>query len=83
MKTLRYSVDRIEGALAILVPDDGKSVIELPVSLFNFKVNMIVDVTFDNEKAVSITEVSGEADNRLAVNKSRLHSLFAKNKKQE
>ena len=80
MKTLRYSVDRIEGELAILVPDEGKSVIELPVSRFGFKVNMILDVTFDGEKIVSIKEVSDEQDKRLAANKSRLRSLFAKNK---
>ena len=79
--TKRYVVDRIEGDYAVLVPDEGKGSLSLPLSEFNLKVNMTVDLSFDGERVVRAEEVKGESEARLSENKSRLHALFAKNKK--
>lgn len=79
--TKRYAVDRIEGSYAILVPDGEKGKLELPLSDFDLKVNTIVDVTFENDRPVSVARAEGEEERRLEKNKSRLHALFAKSKK--
>ena len=81
MKTLRYSVDRIEGGIAVLIPDEGKAKLELSASVYAFKPNMILDITFDGNEIKKIKELPEVANERLEANKSRLHSLFAKNKK--
>ena len=81
MKTLRYSVDRIENGTAILIPDGSKEKLILDVSVYNFEPNMVLDITFDSGKIVEIKDLPNEAEQRLASNKSRLHSLFSKNKK--
>ena len=79
--TKRYAVDRIEGSYAILVPDGEKGKLELSLSDFDLKANMIVDVTFDDGRPVSVAHVEGEAERRLEKNKSRLHALFSKSRK--
>jgi hypothetical protein len=81
MKTLRYSVDRIENGTAILIPDGSKTKLELDISVYNFEPNMILDITFDGDEIKEIKNLPEKAEERLMSNKSRLHSLFSKNKK--
>lgn len=81
MKTIRYSVDRIENGTAVLIPNGSKQTLLLDISVYNFEPNMILDITFDGGEIKEIKRLSQSAEERLASNKSRLHSLFAKNKK--
>ena len=81
MKTLRYSVDRIENETAILMPDEGKAKLELSLSVYGFKPNMLLDITFDGNEIKEIKELPEKTAERLERNRSRLHSLFTKNKK--
>ena len=79
--TKRYTVDRIEGSLAVLVSDEGKHTLTLSAHEFGLHTNMTLDVTFDGERVVSVKEVEGESERRLSENTNRLHALFSKNKK--
>jgi hypothetical protein len=74
-------VDRIEGNLAVLVSDEGKHTITLSAQDFGLHTNLTVDVTFDGEQIISVKEVAGESERRLAENTNRLHALFSRNKK--
>ena len=81
MKTIRYSVDRIENGTAVLIPDGRKQTLLLDTSVYNFEPNMILDITFDGGEIKEIKCLPEITDKRLASNKARLHSLFTKNKK--
>lgn len=75
-KSIDCVVDRIEGGVAVLVPDDGSQVLEADVSVFPFlRENMGCTATFRDGKLAEIRERSVTTDNR-----SRLQSLFNKNK---
>ncbi len=81
MKIIRYSVDRLEGDVAVLIPDESKEKLELSASKYGLSENMIVDITFDEERIVEVKNQPTVANERLERNKSRLSALFAKGKK--
>lgn len=77
----RFAVDRIEGALAVLIADADNEILTLPQEEYRLAVNDVVDVEINNGKAKIITRLDNEKDARLAKNRARLDSLFAKGKK--
>jgi hypothetical protein len=80
MKTVRCSVDRIEGELAVLISDEDL-VFHLNAKKYGLSVNDVIDLVTDGEKAVSVTKREDIASERYESNKSRLSALFAKSKK--
>lgn len=80
-KTVRYSVDRREGELLVLIPDDGQKELLLDRGQYDFAVNDILDVTMDGETVLAVTPCKKETDDRERSMKNRLSALFAKGKK--
>ncbi len=80
-KTVRYSVDRREGELLVLIPDEGQKELLLRSSQYDFSVNDILDVTMDGETVLEVTLCKGETEGREKSMQTRLSALFAKGKK--
>ena len=81
MKKIRFSVDKITGDIALLVPDDDGKPITVSATEHELRENDVADVTISDEKIVKIEILKSEAEARLASNASRLRSLFSRNKK--
>ena len=77
----RFAVDRIEGALAVLIADADNETLTLPYEEYRLAVNDVVDVEINNGKVEKIFRLDNEKSLRLEKNRARLDSLFAKGKK--
>lgn len=77
----RYSVDSIVEGLAALIPDDGGDTVHLEAEKYALSPNDIVDIVFEEGSVISLIKNEEEKERRLSSVKSRLHSLFKKNKK--
>lgn len=77
----RFAVDRIEGALAVLIADADNETLTLPYEEYRLAVNDVVDVEINNGKVEKIFRLDNEKSSRLEKNRARLDSLFAKGKK--
>lgn len=76
-----FSVDRIEGELAVCISDDDDK-IDVPVSeLFGMTVRDVFSATFDGDKLSDVVPMPEERDRRLERNKKRLHDLARRNRK--
>jgi len=80
---IRYSVDRAEGDILVLIPDDDShAVLKLNRTAYPYSVNEVLDIELDGEgKVLSATRCESERDERLKKNKSRLEALFKRGKK--
>ena len=76
-----FSVDRIEGELAVCISDDDDK-INVPVSeLFGMTVRDIFEATLNGDKLSDVVPMPEERDRRLERNKKRLHDLARRNRK--
>ena len=82
-KTIRMSVDRLEGTLFVLIPDAGEKEICLPKGQFDISVGDVVDVTLLGDAVLSVSKCTKETKAREADVSTRLSALFAKGKKPE
>lgn len=80
-KTVRYSVDRQEGDLLVLIPDEGQKELLLDAKKYSFHTNDVIDIDLDGDTVLSVTLCEGEADKREQSMKARLSALFAKGRK--
>ena len=80
MQTVRCSVDRIEGKLAVLISDDDR-VFHLNTDKYELHVGDIFDLTIEGDVITSAVCRPEERNSRLESNKKRLSALFAKGKK--
>ena len=79
---IRYSVDRAEGDILVLISDSDSSVLELDRSLYPYSVNDVLDVELGEDgNILSVTNCTDEREERLQKNKSRLEALFKRGKK--
>ena len=79
---IRYSVDRAEGDILVLISDSDSSVLELDRGLYPYSVNDVLDVELGEDgNILSVTNRTDEREERLQKNKSRLEALFKKGKK--
>ena len=80
---IRYSVDRIvEGTITLIPDDDNAPTLNLNKADYPYAVNDVVEIELSTSNEVlSVTELPDVRDERLEKNKSRLRSLFNKNKK--
>ncbi|MBQ2738104.1 MAG: DUF3006 family protein [Clostridia bacterium] len=80
---IRYSVDRAEGDILVLLPDDDShAVLKLSRTAYPYSVNDVLDIELDGEgKVLSVTRCESERDERLKKNKARLDMLFNRGKK--
>ena len=80
MKTV-FSLDRIEGDIAVCISDDDLQ-IDVPVSsLMGMKVHDVFSADIEGEALTNVTPMPEERDRRLAANRARLQRLFERNKK--
>lgn len=80
-KTIRVSVDRAEGEILVLIPDEGNAEIRLKKGDFDLTVGDVADVTLEDEKILSVQKCEEEKRARTQDMGARLASLFAKGKK--
>ena len=81
-KTVRYAVDRREGSLLVLIPDDGtQKELLLDKNQYDFSVGDVLDVTFEDETVLDVCLQKEEAQARERSNRARLSALFAKGRK--
>ena len=80
-KTIRMSVDRLEGALFVLIPDEGEKEIRLRKGDFDISVGDVVDVTLLGNTVLSVSKCQEETKARTSDMSTRLSALFTKGKK--
>jgi len=75
-----FSVDRVEGNIAVCISDDEETVnVELS-NLGGMKALDIFSAEYDGEKLTDIVPMPEERDRRLASNRERLKKLFERSK---
>lgn len=79
--TVRYAIDRREGALLVLIPDEGQKELLLDKNQYDLSVGDVVDVTFEGDAVASVSLCAEETERRKSSAHSRLAALFAKGKK--
>mgnify|MGYP003291320215 CR=1 FL=1 len=75
-----FSLDRVEGDIAVCISDDDIQV-DVPLStLGDMKVHDIFSAELNGDRLSEIVPMPEERDRRLKVNRERLHRLFNRNK---
>lgn len=80
-KTVRACVDRREGDLLVLVPDEGNAYLYLNAEEYPFSVGAVVSLTVDKDTVLCASVLKEESEERKKRNESRLSALFQKGKK--
>lgn len=80
-KTIRMSVDRQEGSLLVLIPDEGTKEVHLDKSRFALSVGDVADVTLEGDTVLSVVRCEEEKKARESDYSARLAALFSKGKK--
>ena len=78
-----FSVDRIEGEIAVCISDDDQQVDVPLASLAGMQVRDVFSAVFEGGELSQITPMPEERDRRLQSNRERLHRLFGRSKKTE
>ncbi len=76
-----FSLDRVEGELAVCISDDDDTVIVKRDTLSEIEVRDVFSAESDGESLVNIVPMPEERDRRLDKNRSRLHALAKRSKK--
>ena len=71
-----FSVDRLEGDLAVCISDDGEQLIFPLSDLGGMKAHDVFSAEIDGETLEEITPLPEERDRRLKANKERLQRLI-------
>ncbi len=75
-----FSLDRLEGDIAVCISDDDIKV-DVPVSqLGGMKAHDVFSAEFDGDKLTNILPMPEERDRRLKANYERLHRLANRKK---
>ena len=76
-----FSLDRIEGDIAVCISDDGIQ-IDVPTALLGeMKAKDVFSAEVEGEALSMIAPMPEERDRRLEANRARLQRLFDRNKK--
>ena len=79
MKTV-FSIDRIEGQIAVCISDDDLT-LYVPTSLLgDMRVRDVFCAKVVGETLTDVVPMPEERDRRIAVNRARLHALARRNK---
>lgn len=82
-KTIRMSVDRQEGSILVLIPDEGAKEVHLDKAEFPLSVGDVADVTLEDDTVLSVVRCEEEKKARESDYSARLSALFSKGKKPE
>ena len=80
-KTIRMSVDRQEGSILVLIPDEGAKEVHLDKAEFPLSVGDVADVTLEDDTVLSVVRCEEEKKTRESDYSARLSALFSKGKK--
>lgn len=75
-----FSIDRLEGKLAVCLADDGECVITPVESLMGMKARDVFSAETDGETLSDIIPLPEERDKRLREGREMLQRLLNKNK---
>ncbi len=75
-----FSIDRLEGELAVCISDDDVQVTVPCSSLRGMSARDVFSARIEGEKLVEIEPMPEERELRLEKNRSRLHSLARRTK---
>ena len=81
MRKKRYAVDKVCDGVITLIPDDGGDILKLPLNDYDLSENDVVDVTEEGDSVIDVAVCREQTEARLNRSRSRLHSLFGRNKK--
>ncbi len=76
-----FSIDRIEGELAVCISDDDEQLTVPISSLGAFEVRDVFSAVYDGNALTDITPMPEERDRRLAENRARLRAIARRSKK--
>lgn len=80
-KTIRMSVDRQEGSILVLIPDEGAKEVHLDKAEFPLSIGDVADVTLEDDTVLSVVRCEEEKKARESDYSARLSALFSKGKK--
>ncbi len=76
-----FSLDRLEGELAVCVSDDDDEMVVPADTLGELKTRDVFSARIEGEALVDIEPMPEERDRRLALDRARLHALATKTKR--
>ena len=76
-----FSVDRIEGDIAVCISDDDIKLDVEKETLGGMTVNDVFSAEYDGESICNIVPMPDERDRRLKANRERLQRLFNRSKR--
>jgi hypothetical protein len=76
-----FSVDRIEGDIAVCISDDDDTLDVEITSLMGLGLHDVFSAEYDGEKILDIVPMPDERDRRLNSNRERLRRLIERSKK--
>lgn len=79
-ETKIFSLDRVEGELAVCVSDDDEQIVVPKNALGGLEVHDVFSARVDGDRLVDIMPMPKERDRRLNANRSRLHALARRTK---
>lgn len=79
-ETKIFSLDRVEGELAVCVSDDDEQIVVPKNTLGGLEVHDVFSARVDADRLVDIVPMPEERDSRLNANRSRLHALARRTK---
>ena len=79
MRTV-FSIDRIEGELAVCISDDDVTVCVPTSALGDMRVRDVFSAVVNGETLTDVVPMPEERDRRIAANRARLHALAKRSK---
>ena len=76
-----FSIDRLEGSLAVCISDDDDVVVVPLSSLGELQVRDVFSAKIEGEGLCDVEPMPEERDRRLVLERMRLHALAQKRKK--
>lgn len=76
-----FSIDRIEGNLAVCISDDEEQIVIPTNALSSFSVHDVFSAEVNGKKLENIIPMPEERDRRIAANKERIRKIIEKNRK--
>ncbi len=76
-----FSVDRIEGELAVCISDDDHQITVPTHTLEGLSARDVFSAVIDGESLSDIEPMPEERDRRIEKNRSRLHAIAKRSKK--
>ena len=74
-----FSIDRLEGNLAVCISDDGEQITVPAASLPSLKAHDVFSAELEGDSLTHVTPMPEERDRRIKENKDRIRRIIEKN----